>query len=104
MLFRSDAAAFDPVRKLVFSSNGLSGTLSVIREVDASTFVPAATVRTALSARTMSIDPQTGRLYLAAAEPLPGASTVAAFEAARAKGKKPYVHGSLELLFLDPAP
>ncbi|HEV7136058.1 MAG TPA: YncE family protein [Steroidobacteraceae bacterium] len=100
----TDAAAFDPVRKLIFSSNGLDGTLSVIREVDASTFVPAATVRTELSARTMSVDPQTGRLYLAAAEPLPGASTVQAFEAARAQGKKPYVQGSLELLFLDTAP
>ena len=65
----TDAAAFDPAHKLVFSSNGLDGTLSVIREVDANTFVPAGTVRTVLSARTMSVDPQTGRLYLAAAAP-----------------------------------
>ncbi len=100
----TDAAAFDPVRRLVFSSNGLDGTLSVIREVDANTFVPAATVRTALSARTMSIDPQTGRLYLAAAEPIPRARTVVAYQAARAAGQHPFVHGSLELLFLDPVP
>ncbi len=100
----TDAAAFDPVRKRVFSSNGLDGTLSVIREVDANTLVPAATVRTALSARTMSVDPQTGRLYLAAAEPTPRARTVAAYQAARAAGRHPFVHGSLELLFLDPAP
>lgn len=100
----TDAAAFDPAHKLVFSSNGLDGTLSVIREVDANTFVPAGTVRTVLSARTMSVDPQTGRLYLAAAAPDASARTVAAFQAARAAGKKPYVHGSLELLFLDPVP
>ncbi len=100
----SDAAAFDPVRKLVFSSNGLDGTLSVIREVDANAFVPAATARTALSARTMGVDPQTGRLYLAAAEPDASARTVAAYQAARAAGKHPFVHGSLGLLFLDPAP
>lgn len=100
----TDAAAFDPAHKLVFSSNGLDGTLSVVREVDANTFVPAGTVRTVLSARTMSVDPQTGRLYLAAAAPDASARTVAAFQAARAAGKKPYVHGSLELLFLDPVP
>jgi YVTN family beta-propeller protein len=100
----TDAAAFDPAHKLVFSSNGLDGTLSVIREVDANTFVPAGTVRTVLSARTMSVDPRTGRLYLAAAAPDASARTVAAFQAARAAGKKPYVHGSLELLFLDPVP
>jgi YVTN family beta-propeller protein len=98
----TDAAAFDPSHKLIFSSNGLDGTLSVIREVNAETFVPAGTVRTMLSARTMSVDPDTGRLFLAAAEPDANANTVAAFQAARAAAKKPYVHGSLELLFLDP--
>ena len=35
---RSDAAAFDPKRKLIFSSNG-DGTLSVIEEKNANTFV-----------------------------------------------------------------
>ena len=43
----TDAAAFDPTHKLIFSSNGMDGTLSVIREVDANTFVPAGTVATA---------------------------------------------------------
>jgi DNA-binding beta-propeller fold protein YncE len=28
----TDAAAFDPKRKLIFSSNGRDGTLSIIRE------------------------------------------------------------------------
>ena len=98
----TDAAAFDPERKLVFSSNGLDGTLSIIREVDANTFVAAGTVKTALSARTMSVDPQTGRLYLAAAKPDANVRTAAAFQAARAAGKKPFVKGSLELLVLDP--
>lgn len=100
----TDAAVFDPVRKLVFSSNGLDGTLSVIREVDANTFVHVATVKTALSARTMSVDPRSGRVFLAAARTLPAASTVAAFESARAKGRHPFAHGSLALLFLDPVP
>jgi len=89
----TDSAAFDPKRKLVFSANGIDGTLSVIAEKDANTFVPVATIKTAVTARTISIDPQTGRLYLAAGElntdPTPGHPRL--------------VPGSLKLLFLDPA-
>ena len=99
----TDAAAFDPSHKLIFSSNGIDGTLSVIREVNANTFVPAGTVKTALSARTMSVDPHSGRLYLAAADTDPQA--MAAFQAARAAHKRPqrspFIHGSFKLLFLD---
>lgn len=99
----TDAAAFDPAHKLIFSSNGMDGTLSVIHEVDANTFVPAATIKTALSARTMSVDPVSGRLFLAA-----GATTakaMAAYRAARQAGRhgpSPVVPGSLKLLFFDP--
>jgi YVTN family beta-propeller protein len=99
----TDAAAFDPARKLIFSSNGMDGTLSVIREVDANTFVPAATIRTALSARTMSVDPVSGRLFLAAATT--NAKAMAAYRAARQAGRhgpSPVVPGSLKLLFFDP--
>lgn len=99
----SDAAAFDPTRKLIFSSNGGDGTLSVIREVDANTFMPAATIRTALSARTMSLDPASGRLFLVAADTTPRA--MAAFRAARQAGRRgpsPFVPGSAKLLFFDP--
>ena len=88
----TDAAAFDSKRKLAFSPNGISGTLSVIAEKDAKTFVPVATIKTALTGRTMSIDPKTGRLYVVAGEinlnPKPG---------------QPRLNpGSLKLLFLDP--
>jgi len=99
----TDAAAFDPARKLVFSSNGMDGTLSIIREVDANTFVPVGTIETALSARTMSVDPGSGRLFLAAADT--NAKAMAAFRAARQAGRRgpsPFVRGSLELLFFDP--
>ncbi len=99
----TDAAAFDPTRKLVFSSNGMDGTISVIREVDANTLVAAATIKTALSGRTMSVDPVSGRLYLAAAAT--NAKAMAAFRAARQAGRhgpSPFVPGSLKLLFLDP--
>ncbi len=63
----TDADRFDPKSGLIFSSNGFDGTLSIIREVNAQRFVPVATVRTALSARTMAIDDASGRVYLIAA-------------------------------------
>ncbi|MGH8205165.1 MAG: YncE family protein [Steroidobacteraceae bacterium] len=101
----TDAAAFDPTRRLIFSSKGMDGTITVIHEVNADTFVPAGTVKTVVSARTMSVDPQSGRIYLAAADI--DAKAMAAFQAARAAGKRPrrmpFVHGSMKLLFLDPA-
>lgn len=101
----TDAAAFDPTRKLIFSSNGADGTITVIREVDADTFVPAGTVKTAVSGRTMGIDPRSGRLYVAAADEDPAA--MAEFRAALAAHKRPkrmpFAPGSLKLLFLDPA-
>lgn len=89
----TDAAAFDPHRKLIFSSNGRDGTLSVIEEKDPQSYVPVATVKTLVSARTMDLDPQSGRIYLVAADVAPGAS---------AGGKRSIVPGSLRLLFLDP--
>jgi YVTN family beta-propeller protein len=89
----TDAAAFDPKRKLIFSSNGEDGTLSIIREQDAQTFISVGTRATAVSARTMSIDPESGRLYIAAGVIADGAPTV---------GRRAIVPGSLKLLFLDP--
>ena len=100
----TDAAAFDPTRKLIFSSNGMDGTLSVIREIDANTFVPAGTIKTALSARTMTVDPVSGRVFLAAADTT--AQAMAAARAARMahkRGPSPFVSGSFKLLFFDPA-
>ena len=93
----SDGAAFDPTRKLIFSSNG-DGTLSVIREKDAQTFVPADTIKTLPSARTMAIDPETGRLFLVAAD-------IAKIDPPATAGGRPhvsYVPNSLKLLYFDP--
>lgn len=90
----TDAAAFDSKRKLIFSSNGRDGTLSVIQEKDANTFVPLGSVKTAVSARTMAVDPDTGRIFLAAGDMQPQADPNARPQA---------VPGSLRLLFLDPA-
>jgi len=63
----SDAAVFDPIRRLVFSSNG-SGTVSVVAEAEAESFRSLGEVPTFPGARTMAEDPETGRLFLVAAE------------------------------------
>jgi YVTN family beta-propeller protein len=90
----SDAVTWDPKRKLVFSSNGLDGTISVIRQTTPDSYVALAPIPTALSARTMAIDPASGRLYVAALDLEPNATP-----GARPKPKP----GTLRLMFFDPS-
>ena len=59
-----DAAAFDPGSGLAFSSNGESGTLSLVRQTSKTEFSTVATVSTAQGARTMALDEKTHKLYL----------------------------------------
>ena len=96
---RSDAAAFDPKRKLIFSSNG-DGSLSVIAEKDANTFVTVASVATLRSARTMAVDPVSGRLYVVAADTTVNPSA----DPSDLRHRYVVTPGSAKLLFLDPAP
>jgi YVTN family beta-propeller protein len=71
-----DSAVFDPELGLVFSSNGIDGTLTVIRQDSPDEYRVTATVTTQISARTMTLDPVTHKIYLAAAQfgPTPAAS------------------------------
>ena len=62
-----DAAAYDATRKLVFSSNG-AGTLTVVKQDSADAYRVAETVKTQRGARTMALDPASGRVYLATAD------------------------------------
>ena len=96
----SDGAAFDPGRRRIFSSNGQDGTLSIIEERDAQTFIPLGEIRTAPLARTMSIDPATGRIYLVTAD----LDTAAPADPPGGAGprRRQIVPGSVKLLFLDP--
>ena len=70
-----DAAAFDATRKLVFSSNG-QGTLTVLKQDSADSYRVAETVSTQRGARTMALDPASGKVYLVTAEfgPAPAAT------------------------------
>jgi len=98
----TDAAAFDPKRKLVFSSNGRDGTLSVIKEQDPNTFLSLGEVKTAVTARTMAVDPQSGRIFLVAADIDTAAAAAPANSPSGRPRRPPLVAGSTKLLFLDP--
>ncbi len=93
----SDGAAFDSKRKLIFSSNG-EGTLSIISEQGPDQFVSLGEVPTKPFARTMTLDPATGRLYLVTAdldEVNPTAQSLRQRYAIR--------RGTVQLLFVDPS-
>lgn len=91
-----DGAEFDPGTGLAFSPNG-EGTLTVIHEDSADKFSVAGTVTTQRGARTMTLDPKTHRLYLAAASygeaPAPTAD--------HPHPRPPMLPGSFVMLVLD---
>jgi DNA-binding beta-propeller fold protein YncE len=64
----SDGVGFDPDLGLLFCSNGIDGTLTVIHQDSADEYRVLATVTTQVSARTMVLDPAAHRIYLAAAQ------------------------------------
>jgi YVTN family beta-propeller protein len=70
-----DAAAFDAQRGLALSSNG-EGTLTILRQDSADSYSLLQTVTTKRGARTMALDPSTGKIYLVTADfgPRPAAT------------------------------
>jgi YVTN family beta-propeller protein len=94
----SDSVAVDTRRRLVFSANS-SGTVSVIAIRDGGHFDEEQPLRTPHGARTMAVDPASGRIFLASA-------TARALVPVRAQGGAPrysFVPGSLKLLMFDPS-
>jgi DNA-binding beta-propeller fold protein YncE len=92
----TDAAGFDAKRKLAFSSNG-EGNLSVISEQRPDKFVSLGEVPTKPFARTMTLDPDTGRVFLVTAD----------FDDVNPQAENPrqryqIKRGTVQLLFLDP--
>ena len=92
----TDAAGFDPVRQLAYSSNS-DGTLSVFHE-DSGKLTALGDVRTPPGARTMAIDPSNGRVFLVTAD-------LAATQPPPEGGRVHYNYkpGTVKLIFLDPA-
>jgi len=70
-----DAAAFNEKAGVVFSSNG-EGTLTVIHQDSADSYSVVQTLATKTGARTMTLDPDTGKIYLVTADfgPRPAAT------------------------------
>ncbi|MEI6576367.1 MAG: YncE family protein [Bacteroidota bacterium] len=64
---RVDGAAFDPEKKLIYSSNG-EGTLTVIAEESANSYKVIETLPTQVGARTIALDYKTHKIYLPTAE------------------------------------
>ena len=64
-----DFAGFNPKSNLIFFSCG-DGTLSVFHEKSADEYEDLGAVKTQPSAKTMALDPKTGRIFLPAAEML----------------------------------
>jgi DNA-binding beta-propeller fold protein YncE len=63
-----DANRFDPGTKLAFASCGGSGSVTIAREESPDKLVVVQTLETARGARTMTLDPKTHKIYLAAVD------------------------------------
>ena len=90
----NDAVAFDLVRNRVFSSNGIDGTISGYQQVTPDIYVPLPPITTMVSARTMAVDPLTGRLFVAGADTSPNPDP---------NGRPIVKAGTLRLLVFRPA-
>jgi YVTN family beta-propeller protein len=95
----TDGAAFDPVRKLVFTSN-FDGTVSVIREVTPDKYQPLDSIKTQITGKNMTIDPVSGRLFVAVADIDPNAPVPPGPNGR--PGRPRPLPGSLKILYLDP--
>lgn len=86
----ADGAAFDPIRGLALVPGGRDGTLTILRLGPKPSVV--GTMQTAVSARTIAVDPSTGRAYLPAATLAPSPA-----------GERPKaVPGSFRVLVVTP--
>jgi YVTN family beta-propeller protein len=101
----SDGCVFDPQRGLAFSSNGGDGTLTVVKEETPGKFDVVATIPTQQGARTMTLDPQTHRIYLSAATAAPtpegkaeAKTKTAPAEKGKGAGRRRMVPGSFVVL------
>jgi YVTN family beta-propeller protein len=89
----TDAAAFDPQTGLIFSSNG-DGSLTVIHEDSPDKFHLVSNVPTRRGARTMALDLNTHKVYLATAKYAPPSATLPGQKPMRPKP----IPGTFEIL------
>jgi len=63
-----DAVSFNPAEKLILTSNGTTGTMSVFKQDSKDAYHLVETVATRLGARTMALDPKTQKVFTVTAE------------------------------------
>lgn len=95
----TDGAAYDPCHHRVFSSNGGSGTLSVMVQKSPDSYAATVEIPTAHGARNLDVNPKTGRVYVVEADYAEDANGPATD-----RRHFKVVPGSLRMVFLDPAP
>jgi len=88
-----DAAGFDPALGLAFSSNGGTGTLSIVKPVNGK-YETVDTVASERGARTMAVDEKSHKIFLLAAEYGPVPET----KPGEKKGRAPALPDSFHLL------
>lgn len=90
----SDAIAFDPSRRRVFSANGQDGTITIYQQRAPDRYEMLEPLHTAVSGRTMGVDAMSGHLFVAAADTEPNPPP----------GSRPHVlPGTLRVLMFAPA-
>jgi YVTN family beta-propeller protein len=93
----TDGAAFDPVKKLAFASNGI-GTLTVVKEIDKNDFVVLGTLNTQLGARTIALDNVSHHLYL----PVASHEAQSSSDNSQRRYRQPIKPGSFVVLDIAP--
>jgi hypothetical protein len=91
-----DSAGFNPDTREAFSSQG-DGTLTVIKEDDPTHFTLEQTVQTMPGARTMTVDPKSGRIFVVSAQFAPPPTDPAPVPGHRPR-RGPMIPGSFSLL------
>jgi hypothetical protein len=92
----TDAVLWNPLEKLVMSPNGGAGNLSVIKQENPDTYKLVETVATRINARTGTVDPKTGTVYLVA----PQSTAPAAPDGGKAPPVK-YISDSFGILVIE---
>jgi hypothetical protein len=93
----TDAVLWNPVDKLVMSPNGASGTLSVVKQDSPDAYHLIETVSTRINARTGTVDPKTGTVFLVAPE-----STLPAPPEAGGKAPPPkYISDTFSIIVIE---
>jgi len=72
-----DAARFDPTSGLIFTSNGGSGTMTIVHEDSPDKYTVLDNVETAKGARTMEFDPKTKRAFVVSSVMTPAPAATA---------------------------